>query len=53
MALNKLIEVEKTEDILKDIKNIIALSQKQGYQAINTALVCRNWLIGYRIAEEE
>ena len=53
MDFNQLIKAEKTEDILSDLKNIIELSQKQAYQAINTALVYRNWLIGYRIAEEE
>ncbi len=51
--VTQLIEVEKTDDIVSDLKNIIDLSQKQAYQAINTALVYRNWLIGYRIAEEE
>ena len=51
--INQLIKAEKTEDIVSDLKNIIELSQKQAYQAINTALVYRNWLIGYRIAEEE
>lgn len=32
---------------------IIESSQKAAYQAVNTTLVQRNWLIGYRIAEEE
>ena len=32
---------------------IIESSQKAAYQAVNTLLVQRNWLIGYRIAEEE
>ena len=31
---------------------IIDTSQKSAYQAVNVALVYRNWLIGYRIAEE-
>ena len=53
LDFNQIIEVEKTDDIVSDLKNIIDLSQKQAYQAINTALVYRNWLIGYRIAEEE
>ena len=48
-----LIEFNKSDDIVPDLKNIIDLSQKQAYQAVNTALVYRNWLIGYRIAEEE
>lgn len=32
---------------------IIESSQKLAYQAVNVALVQRNWLIGYRIFEEE
>lgn len=43
----------KTDDILKDMCGIIESAQKAAYQAVNTALVQRNWLIGYRIAEEE
>ena len=43
----------KTDDILKDMCGIIESSQKAAYQAVNTLLVQRNWLIGYRIAEEE
>ncbi len=43
----------KTDDILKDMCDIIESSQKAAYQAVNTALVCRNWLLGYRIASEE
>ena len=43
----------KTDDILKDMCGIIESSQKAAYQAVNTALVQRNWLLGYRIASEE
>ena len=43
----------KTDDILKDMCGIIESSQKSAYQAVNTLLVQRNWLIGHRIAEEE
>ena len=43
----------KSDDILKDMCGIIESSQKVAYQAVNSALVQRNWLIGYRIAEEE
>ena len=43
----------KTDDILKDMCGIIESSQKSAYQAVNIALVQRNWLLGYRIAEEE
>ena len=42
----------KSDDIVKDMCGIIESSQKAAYQAVNTALVQRNWLIGYRIAEE-
>ncbi len=42
-----------TDNILSDMKNIIDASQQQAYQAVNTILVKRNWLIGHRIAEEE
>ncbi len=42
-----------TDNILSDMKNIIEAAQHQAYQAVNTTLVQRNWLIGYRIVEEE
>jgi hypothetical protein len=44
---------QKTDNILNDIQNIIDVSQKEAYRAVNLALTQRNWLIGYRIAEEE
>ncbi len=43
----------KTNDVLKDACEIIESSRKAAYQAVNMALVKRNWLLGYRIAEEE
>ena len=43
----------KTDDILKDMCGIIESSQKAAHQAVNILLVQRNWLLGYRIAEEE
>lgn len=43
----------KTDDILKDMCDIIESSQKSAHQAVNIALVRRNWLLGYRIASEE
>ncbi len=43
----------KSDDILKDMCGTIESSRKAAYQAVNTALVQRNWLIGYRISEEE
>lgn len=43
----------KTNDILKDMCGIIESSQKAAYQAVNTTLIRRNWLLGCRIASEE
>lgn len=43
----------KTDDIVEDLRSIIDHSREAAYRAVNTALVQRNWLIGYRIAEEE
>ena len=44
---------QKSENILADIQNIIEKSQRKAYHAVDTILSQRNWLIGYRIAEEE
>lgn len=35
------------------MRGVIESSQKAAYQAVNTTLVQRNWLLGYRIASEE
>ncbi|MDE5939163.1 MAG: PDDEXK nuclease domain-containing protein [Lachnospiraceae bacterium] len=43
---------QKSENILNDVQNIIETSQRQAYHAVDDILVQRNWLIGYRIAEE-
>ncbi len=43
----------KTDNILKDMCEIIESSRDSAYRAVNSILVQRNWLIGYRIAEEE
>ena len=34
-------------------RRFIEVSQKAAYRAVNLALVQRNWLLGYRIAQEE
>ena len=44
---------KKSDDILKDMCNIIESSRESAHKAVNVALLQRNWLIGYRIAEEE
>lgn len=43
----------KSDNIVSDMQEIINALQKQAHQAVNIALIERNWLIGYRIAEEE
>ena len=43
---------KKTDNILKDVQSIIEVSQKEAYRSVNTILSQRNWLIGYRIAED-
>lgn len=48
-----MVSFEKTDDILKDMCGIIESSRDNTYKAVNMALIQRNWLIGYRIAEEE
>ena len=49
---NLMINYTKSDDLLGDMQNIIDLSQKAAYHAVNTALVQRNWLLGLRISEE-
>lgn len=43
----------KTDNILNDMCGIIESSRIAAYKVINSVLVKRNWLIGYRIAQEE
>lgn len=43
----------KTDDILKDMCGIIESSRDMAYKSVNSILIQRNWMIGYRIAEEE
>ena len=47
------IKSDNTDDIFMDVQNIIEQSRKYAYQAVNMAMVQRNWLLGKRIAEEE
>ena len=42
-----------TKDIYNDVCNIIESARNYAYNAVNVALIERNWLLGYRIAEEE
>ena len=47
------VKYQKTENVLEDVCSIIDSAKSYAYQSVNIALVQRNWLIGYRIAEEE
>ena len=42
----------KSDNIVNDVQGIIEASQKSAYRAVDTILLKRNWLIGYRIVEE-
>ena len=48
-----LVQYSNTGDILQDMRGIIEVARESAYQAVNVALVKRNWLLGRRIAEEE
>ena len=48
-----IIKYQKTDNVLKDVCSIIESARNYAYQSVNIALLERNWLIGYRIAEEE
>jgi hypothetical protein len=50
---NDLIQFHKTDSVLNDMQTIIESSQSRAVQSVNALLVQRNWLLGYRIAEEE
>ena len=50
---DSLIPFTSTTDILQDMREIIEGARESAYQAVNVALVQRNWLLGHRIAEEE
>lgn len=44
---------KKTDNITKDVQRIIDTAQQQAYRSVDNILVQRNWIIGYRIAQEE
>ncbi len=47
------IKYQNTDNVLEDVCTIINSARDYAYQSVNVTLVQRNWLIGYRIAEEE
>lgn len=46
-------DFKMSDDIFKDMCEIIDSSRDVAYRAVNVALIQRNWLMGYRIAVEE
>ena len=51
--VNMEVKYFSTKDIYDDACNIIESARNYTYNAVNVALVERNWLLGYRISEEE
>ena len=51
--VNMEVKYFSTKDIYDDACNIIESARNYAYNAVNVALVERNWLLGYRISEEE
>lgn len=47
------LNLSNTNDIFKDVENIVEQTRNNAYQAVNIAMIQRNWLLGKRIAEEE
>ena len=48
-----IIKYQNTDNVLEDVCSIIESARDYAYKSVNIALVERNWLIGYRIAEGE
>jgi len=53
--MDEMAQIKKvcTDDVVRDVKFIADSSRSSAYQAVNIALIKRNWLLGYRIAQEE
>lgn len=49
----EIFKLNNTNDIFKDVENIVEQARDYAYNAVNIAMVQRNWLLGKRIAEEE
>ena len=53
---NEIIKLESfafTDDYIKDIKKILTETRNKSYKAVNSIMIQANWLIGYRIVEQE
>ena len=49
----RILSINNTDNIYEDVQVIIEHTRNYAYQAINTAMLQRNWLLGKRIADEE
>ncbi len=49
----EIFKLNNTNDIFKDVESIVEQARGYAYNAVNIAMVQRNWLLGKRIAEEE
>ena len=47
------IKCVNSDDIFKDAQEIIERTRNNAYQAVNVAMIQRNWFLGKRIADEE
>lgn len=47
------IKCVNSDDICKDAQEIIEQTRNNAHQAVNVAMIQRNWLLGKRIADEE
>lgn len=47
------IHITNSDNIFKDVQNIIEQSRSVAYKAVNVAMILRNWLLGKRISEED
>ena len=50
---DQLLQEEYTDDVINDVQTIIERTQNTAYQAVNIAMLRRNWLLGKCIAKEE
>lgn len=53
---NELLDIQSikfTNDYIKDVKVILAEAQKHSYKTVNSIMIQANWLVGYRIIEQE
>ena len=48
-----MLSTNNTDDIYKDMQTIIDRTRNYVYQAVHTAMIQRNWLLGKRIARIE